>query len=79
MSNHQAICFQLTLSPEQFLRFYQGTAKNITVKADDGRVINFPMQNVKQFLTHDGIHGYFEMILTHDCKFVSVSRLTRWI
>lgn len=77
MSNHQTIRFQLALSPEQFLRFYQGIAKNITTRADDGRVINFPAQNVKQFLAHDGIHGSFEMALTHDHKFISVKRLAR--
>ena len=77
MSNHQTIRFQLALSPEQFLRFYQGIAKNITTRADDGRVINYPAQNVKQFLAHDGIHGSFEMALTHDHKFISVKRLAR--
>jgi len=75
MAKHQFIRFQLGISAEQFLRVYQGSAKNISTRADDGRLIKFPAQNIKQFLTHDGIYGYFEMELTTEHKFVAIKKL----
>jgi len=76
MSKHQFIRFQLSLSADQYLKVYQGIAKNISIRADDGRRISFPAQNIKPFLTHTGIYGYFEMELTAENKFISIRKLT---
>jgi hypothetical protein len=75
MRNNQIIRFKLSLSSEQFLRVYQGIAKNITTRTDDGRLIKFPAQNIKQFLAHDGIYGYFEMEFSPEHKFIGIKRL----
>ena len=75
MSKHQYIRFQLRLPAEQFLRVYQGSARTISTQAEDGRRIQFPAQNIKQFLTHDGIYGYFEMELTAEHKFIAIKKL----
>jgi len=75
MAKHQFIRFQLGINTDQFLRVYQGSAKNISARADDGRLIKFPAQNIKQFLTHDGIYGYFEMELTSAHKFVAIKKI----
>jgi len=75
MAKHQFIRFQLGINADQFLRVYKGSAKNISVRADDGRLIKFPAQNIKQFLTHDGIYGHFEMELTSEHKFVAIKKL----
>jgi len=74
MSN-QFIRFQLYLSSDQYLSFYQGVAKTVTVIADDGRRIAFPAGNVRRYLTKDGIQGYFEMELTAQNKFVGIKKL----
>jgi len=74
MPQHQYIRFTLRLSYEQYLQVYQGTAKNISVVADDGRRIAFPARNIQSFLTKEGIHGYFEMELTAENKFISVKK-----
>ncbi len=75
MRSNQIIRFKLSLSSEQFLRVYQGTAKNIATRTDDGQLIKFPAQNIKQFLTHDGIYGYFEMEFSPEYKFMGIKRL----
>jgi hypothetical protein len=69
------IHFSLQLSYGQYLRVYQGAAKQISVIADDGRRIAFPAGNIQSFLTKDGIQGYFEMKLTEKNKFVSLVKL----
>ena len=75
MKQHQLIRFTLQLSYDQFLKVYQGVAKNISVIADDGRRISFPARNIQSFLTKDGIRGYFEMELTAENKFVDITKL----
>jgi hypothetical protein len=75
MSNNQIIRFKLSLSSEHFLNVYQGIAKNVTTRTDDGQVIKFPAQHIKQFLTHDGIYGYFEMEFSFEHKFIGIKRL----
>ena len=72
---NQSIRFSLQISYEQYLRVYQGTAKNISVVADDGRRIAFPAGKVQSFLTRDGINGNFEMVLTAENNFVDIKRL----
>lgn len=69
------IRFSLQLSYNQYLLVYQGAAKQISVIADDGRRIAFPAGNIQSFLTKDGVHGYFEMKLTEQNKFISLVKL----
>jgi hypothetical protein len=75
MTTHQYIRFALQLSYDQYLKVYQGVAKNVAVIADDGRRIAFPAGRIQPFLTKQGIEGYFEMELTPENKFVSIKRL----
>ncbi len=75
MPQHQTIRFALTLSYDQYLKVYQGMAKNVSVVADDGRRISFPAGNIQTFLTKEGINGYFEMELAPENKFVSIKKL----
>jgi len=75
MSSNQFIRFNLHLEYDQFLAVYQGVAKNVITVADDGRRIQFPAHNIKRYLTKEGIHGYFQMELTPQNKFVAISRI----
>ncbi len=75
MKNNRTVRFKLSLSSEEFLCVYQGVAKNIVTRTDDGQVIKFSAQNIKQFLTHDGIYGYFEMAFSSENKFMGIKRL----
>ncbi len=74
MNNH-IVRFNLSLSSEQFLQVYQGMAKNVTARTDEGKVIQFPVQHIKSFLTHDGIYGYFEITFSPEHKFIGIKRL----
>jgi len=72
---NQLIRFSLQLSYDQYLSVYQGSAKNVSVVADDGRRIAFPARNIQAFLTKEGIKGYFQMELTAENKFVSIKKI----
>lgn len=72
---NQRVRFNLSVPSETFLRVYQGVTKSITVRADNGQVIQFPAQHLKPFLTHAGIHGVFEMTFSAEHKFMSIKQL----
>ena len=76
MNKSQIIRFNLNLDYQQYLQVYQGTAKNVSVVADDGRRIAFPARNIQSFLNREGINGYFEMELTAENKFISIKKLS---
>lgn len=76
MQKKQLLRFSLQLTADQFLRVYQGTAKRVSVIASDGRRIEFSAQNIRKFLTHDGISGSFEMELTSENKFVAIRKIS---
>ena len=71
----QPIRFKLTLSSNEFLRYYQGSARQIIVTANDGRRITFPVEHLRAFVTHAGIDGEFELRFDHRQRFVSLQRL----
>ncbi|MBS3965220.1 MAG: DUF2835 domain-containing protein [Methylomonas sp.] len=75
MAPHQFIRFRLDLGYAQYLAVYQGRVKTVVTKADDGRCIEFPVANIQRYLDLSGIHGYFEMELTDQNKFVGIRRL----
>jgi hypothetical protein len=75
MTQPQCIRFALKLPYDQYLKVYQGIAKNVSVIADDGRRIAFPAGKIQPFLTKQGINGYFEMELTPENKFIRIKKL----
>ena len=76
MIKSQIIRFNLNLNYQQYIQVYQGTAKNVSILADDGRRIAFPARNIQSFLNKEGINGYFEMELTAENKFISIKKLS---
>lgn len=67
--------FVLHITPEQYQAYYQGAAKNIVVKTEDGRNLQFPANAMQKFITHDGIHGRFKIAFDKNNKLLGVSRL----
>ncbi len=75
MPKNYFIRFSLKLTVDQYLRVYQGTVKRISVIAENSQRIEFPAQNIRKFLTHDGIYGLFEMELSCENKFVAIRKI----
>lgn len=76
MSGHTMdIVVTLDIPADEYVRVYQGTAKYVVARSQDGRTVRFPVNILQRFLTRDGIQGVF--VLRHDAnhKFVSIERL----
>ena len=69
------IRFQLQLSHEEFLHYYRGQANAILVRAEDGRRLQIPANRFRPFITHDGLHGRFEIELDEHNKLLGICRI----
>jgi len=68
--------FNLHLSAEDYLQYYEGTANSIQVRSTCGKTIQFPAEKMRNFVLRDGIHGTFIIQLGNKNKFISIRRLT---
>ncbi|MCB1763926.1 MAG: DUF2835 domain-containing protein [Gammaproteobacteria bacterium] len=69
------IRFRIALTADAFLRHYQGSARAVIVRAEDGRRIQIPAVNLRPFLLRDGINGEFELTLSEHNKLLDIRRL----
>lgn len=69
------VCFRLTLSAEQMRSYYEGVARQVFVRASDGRRVQFPAQWLRRFVTLDGVSGLFEMCFGDDRKLINLRRI----
>lgn len=67
--------FHLEISSEEFLDYYRGTAKQVLVRMDNGRSVQFPASLLKQFVTSGGIEGDFVLTCDDDFKNADLRRL----
>jgi len=71
----QKMTFSMHLSADKYLSYYQGSAKDVIVKTDDGRSLKFPANRLQQFVTKEGVSGRFEIVFDDSHKIVSLNRL----
>lgn len=67
--------FRLSLSAEQIRSYYEGVARQVVVRANDGRRVQFPAQWLRRFVTNDGVNGLFEMRFGDDRKLIDLRRI----
>ena len=65
--NHR-ICFVLELPAEEYLRYYQGQAGAVIVRAEDGRRVQLPASALRPFVTEQGIYGRFQLVACRGCN-----------
>ncbi len=71
--NHpRSIRFRLAISAEDYLAFYQGNAREVVARSDDNRIVRFPANAIRKFVTHDGIFGRFEITFDENNKLVAI-------
>lgn len=67
--------FRLNLTAEQMRSYYEGVARQVIVRASDGRRVQFPAQWLRRFVTLDGVYGLFEMRFGDDRKLIDLRRI----
>lgn len=66
--------FNLHLSAEEYLQYYEGMAKSIQVRSSCGKTIQFPAEKMRNFVLNEGVHGTFIIQLDNKNKFLSIKR-----
>ena len=68
--------FNLQISQQEYLRYYQGAASSVLVFSENGQRLRFPASRLRPFLTHTGIHGRFQMTVDTQNRFVEMKKLS---
>lgn len=69
-----SIRFPLNISPDDYLAYYRGDAKQVAVRVN-GQTFAFPANRLRPFVTQAGVRGHFELNYDDNNKFVSLVKL----
>lgn len=67
--------FQLSISADEYLRLYQGVARDVVARAHDGRRVRFAASYLRPFVTRQGINGIFKIITDNNNKFIKIEQI----
>ncbi|BBP82025.1 DUF2835 domain-containing protein [Pseudomonas sp. No.21] len=70
-----SLVLDISLTAERFLAVYQGHANRVMLRSRDGRKVSLPAHHLRPFLTHDGIHGSFELEFDPSGSLLALRRL----
>ena len=62
----------LTISSDEFLKLYQGLARNVATQTREGVRIQFPASALKPYLSRDGIAGTFKLTVDKNNKLIEL-------
>ena len=71
----QQIIVDVNISPDEWIKLYQGSATDVHTTARDGRSVRFPARILSRFYLRDGVQCSFRILFDDQGKFVSVERL----
>ncbi|MBN7769305.1 DUF2835 domain-containing protein [Marinobacter daepoensis] len=71
----QQIIVDIDISPEEWIKLYQGVATDVHTRARDGRSVRFPARILSRFFLQDGVRGSFRILFDDTGKFTSIERL----
>lgn len=71
----RTLYFDLDISKEQFLQYYQGDVSYVMVTTSDNMTVQFPAHFIRKFVSHTGIKGRFRIIYDENNKLVSISKV----
>ncbi|MBZ0332829.1 hypothetical protein MARI_08270 [Marinobacter sp. JH2] len=71
----QQIIVDIAISPDEWIKFYQGVATDVHTSSRDGRSVRFPARILSKFYLRDGVRGSFRILFDDSGKFSSIERL----
>ncbi len=70
-----SLIVDLAIAADEYLRLYEGSARDVLALARDGRRVRFPAHILRRFVTRDGIYGSFRIEFNADNSFRSVEKI----
>lgn len=71
----RSIYVQLNIPPDEFQLLYEGVAKTVNARSLDGRVVRFPANILRPFVTHSGISGTFAIHFSDENRFQNIEKI----
>jgi hypothetical protein len=71
----QQIIVDIEISPDEWIKLYQGLATDVRTTSRDGRSVRFPARILSRFYLRDGVRGSFRILFDGTGKFASIERL----
>ena len=71
----QQIIVDISISPDEWIKLYQGVATDVHTRTRDGRSVRFPARILSHFFLNDGVRGSFRILFDDAGKFTSIERL----
>lgn len=65
----------ITITRDEYLRWYQGAARSVFAVSRDGRKVQFPAQSLQPYVTHTGVKGSFAIHFDDNNRLVRVEKL----
>lgn len=66
----------LSISADEFVRLYQGTAKVVNALSEDGRRVQFPAAILQRYITREGIYGRFMIEFDDNNRFSAIHKVS---
>lgn len=67
--------FRLALSRDEIMLMYQGQAKRLVVRTEQGLTLELGLEKIRAFVATNGVHGHFRLITEDDHRFVRLERV----
>ena len=67
--------FNLKITLDEFLPYYQGRVQSILVVTEQGLKVEFPAMHLRSYVSTDGIKGRF-CLQTQNNKFMSLDKIS---
>lgn len=67
--------FELAISADDILAYYQGAAKTVVTEDITGLRIQIPAQSLRPFVTREGVHGRFCVRVDQNNKLLDIRRV----
>ncbi|MCG6865929.1 MAG: DUF2835 domain-containing protein [Thiogranum sp.] len=64
----------LSISKADYERLYRGQARTVLARDSQGTTLQFPALSLRQFLSHDGIHGTFVIRVNNNNRLLDIRR-----
>ena len=71
----KSLVVKLAIAPDEFVRLYQGSARDVLARATNGQTVRFPANILRSFVTRDGVRGRFRISFDANGKLVAIDKI----
>ncbi len=69
------VFISLSISADEYLRVYQGSAKKVSALDSMGRRVSFPVNILQPYVTREGVAGAFVISFDEHHRFQKIERI----